>query len=964
MNSCCIFISLVFPQGLGSEQTTSKGPNTSSSSASVSGMPQPIDLPIKSVSQSSTVTSIAEDISIKLQSAKHLWDTPAPVPMPNLNESVLSPPSMASVNPAPASSHQTMSESSLDPSGVTEETLQMESELLTDVPPNQSASHRPLVSDSTIMMPAISSSSDTDFAEFSHSSSLSGVDSVVTTTVSSSYSELSSESIDMNQPSSSAPSYAPFTSSYPSFSSYTSSSVSNSMQTSEQRVLPIAVSNNMGNKNSFMYAAIPNQTMGTQSLNSTTLLYSPMVGLDGKVTTPDQNKMQQYAFGRPAVLIAPTPTVQVSSAQPQAQGGSASQSMFSGQSSNHIFSAFPIGDNTPRLIQPPAAYAPAQYGVSVIQPPSATLQYNLNQTPAVAPSPPAAAAQQSFAPLSFLQAANLTGPGISSALSQPSQATNQPYLSYGTSTFTRPDINIQNNAIKPQSSFNGLSTMTKTVASLPYGTVPSINMQQQPIYGQQRATTPVGSQTRLLGNALVTPIMQSNIHQATQPTSFFTANNSGPSQPTAVGSAGSTNFFNSLQGNHAAAAAAAAVQQPQGAQHMQSLNTIQIQTAAAAAAAAVQPPPQPQHLQQHQQHQQHPQPHPQPAPMHYPSQGTMQYSQSRPVGLGGPYSSQPGTTRHTTHNVSSGDDRKPMLDLSASSTSVMNEMSYMVSPRSSDMQQHVDAKPFSPNRVSSSSQPPELQRSSSHSDMPAPAVATSNPQFASGGHPTIKATFPNAPTHAVRQPYGHQNQPYQQQQQQQTSFMPRAPSTTQAPVRGMTLRPGPPPQQSSQIQPQGFQSQPVPHQLIRFPAAAAQVRFRPPMPQANMSARLPISSASSAGPTPRSVDHNQPGPAIVQSSSFTRKPTPLGVPSKAPPAPSVKPTPKPAPQAPGDYKPTSSEGPKSKSSEREALIASTKAFFTNLKNQSGGKPGDKASTASSGATQSDGSQGKGTSNKN
>ena len=412
---------------------------------------------------------------MKLQSAKHLWDIPVPVPLSSLSESALSPPSLASVKPTPVSSHQTMKESSLDQSAVTDDVLQMEKELLTDVPSNQSSSHRPMVSDGNIMMPIKASSSDSDYAEFSHSNSLSGVDSIVTTTVASSYSELNTESMVMNQPSSSSPSYAPFTSSFPSFSSsYTSSNISNSMHTSEPRILPLAISN-MGNKNPFMYAAFPNQTMGTQSVNSTTLLYSPMVGMDGKVTTPDQNKMQPFAFARPAVLLAPTQTVQVSNAQQQGQGASVSQSMFSGQgSSNHLFSAFPTGDNTPRIIQPPAAYAPAQYGVSVIQPPSATLQYNLNQTPAVTPSPPAPAAQQSFASLSF----------ISSSLSQPSLGTNQPYLSYGTTPFTRPDMNMQSNTIKPQSSFNGLSTVTKTVASLPYGTVQSINMQQPPIYGQ------------------------------------------------------------------------------------------------------------------------------------------------------------------------------------------------------------------------------------------------------------------------------------------------------------------------------------------------------------------------------------------------------------------------------------------------------------------------------------------------
>ena len=470
-------------------------------------------------------------------------------------------------------------------------------------------------------------------------------------------------------------------------------------------------------------------------------------------------------------------------------------------------------------------------------------------------------------------------------------------------------------------------------------------------FHQQRASTPVGSQTRIVGNTLVTPILQSNVPQAHQPTSFFTANPAGPSQQTAVGSAGSTNFFNSLQGNHAAAAAAAAaVQPPQGAQHMQSLNTIHIQTAAAAQAQPLQ--------QQQQQHQQH---HHQ--PVHYQSQGTMQYSQAGPVGVGLPYSSQPGTSRHTTHSMSTGVERKPMLDISAASG--MSELSYMASPRSSDMHQHVDAKPFSPNRISVSSQPSELQRSNSHSDMP--AQATSNQQFASSGHPTVKPTFPNAPNQSVRQPFGHQNQQFQQpQQQQQASYMPRVPTTTQAPLRGIALRPGPPPQQSSQMQTQGFPNQPVPHQLIRFPTTAAQVRFRPPMPQANMPVRVQVSSSSTAGSTVRSMDHGQPVPTVSQSGNFSRKVAQSGGSSKAPQA-LGKPSVKPVPQASGEYKPPSSEGLKSMSSEREALLASTKAFFSNLKTQEyskiSGKPSDKASMDSS-ATQSDGSQNKGPSNKN
>ncbi|XP_022094928.1 protein PRRC2C-like [Acanthaster planci] len=938
--------------GMGSSNLSSSGmslgaePSASavSSSAAVSHIPQAIDLP-KSASQPHPVTSMPEDLTQKLASAKRLWDLPAPGAIPGRGESALSPSGMSAVNPVPVSSHQAIGESNLDPSTVDDETMQMENELLTDVPPAQSSSsHHPVVSNNSMMMPAISSTSDANFSEFSHSSSLSGVDTVSTTTMASNYGELNADRMVLSQPSSSSTSYAPLTSSVSSSStSFTFSGASSSllspMLASESRVLQIPISN-VGNKNLSMYTAIPSQTIAGQSVNPTTLLYSSMIGLDGKVTTPDQNKIQPFAFARPAVLLAPTQTVQVSSAQPQRQGTNASQSVFGAQgSSSHLFSAFPTGDAPPRLIQPPQAYAQPQYNVSVIQPNSVTLPYNLNQTPNVAPSPPAAAAaaQQSFAPLSFLQP-NLTGSVIASTLSQPSLPSNQSYLSYGTAPFSQPEMNMQSSAIKPQSSFNGLSTVTKTVASLPYGTVPSINMQQPPVYGQ-RAATPVGSQTRLLGNALVTPILQSNIHQAQQPASFFTTNPGPTQQPTGVGSAGSTNFFNSLnsiQGSHPTAAAA--VQPPQGAQHLQSLGTVPLQAAA---------PAQPQPLQQQQQHQ------PQPAPLHYQSQANPQFSQSASVGVVGPYASQSVTARITGHGGAVGMDRKPVLDMPAPSSDV-NESSLMSSPKSSDMQQHVDAKPFSPNRISGSSQPAEPQRSSSHSD--APSMVSSSQQFVSSNSQVVKPTFPNVPSQAVvRQQFGLQNQQQpqqQQQQQQQASFMPRVPTTQAPPPRGMTVRPGGPPQPSSQMQPQGFPAQAVPPHLMRFPAVGTQMRFRPPLPQANMSQRLPTSSAAPAGPSPRSADPGQTGTTPVsQSSSFQRK---SAGPSKGAVGPGNISTSKSGASAAGEYKQPSSESSKSKASEKEALLASTKAFFTNLKNQesskSSGKPTDKVSTENSGSS--------------
>jgi hypothetical protein len=316
----------------------------------------------------------------------------------------------------------------------------------------------------------------------------------------------------------------------------------------------------------------------------------------------------------------------------------------------------------------------------------------------------------------------------------------------------------------------------------------------------------------------------------------------------------------------------------------------------------------------------------------------------------GPYVSQSMTARITGHGGAVGMDRKSMLDMPVPSSDV-NESSLMSSPKSSDMQQHVDAKPFSPNRISGSSQPPELQRSSSHSDMP--TVVSSSQQFVSSNSQVVKPTFPNVPGQAVvRQQYGLQNQQQPQQPQQQASFMPRVPSTQAPPPRGIPVRPGGPPQPSSQMQAQGFQSQPVPPHLMRFSAVGAQMRFRPPLPQANMSQRLPTSSAAAASPLPRSADPGQTGTTSVsQSGGFQRKP---GGPSKGALGSGNISTSKPGASATGEYKQPSSESSKSKASEKEALLASTKAFFTNLKNQenskSSGKHSDKASVENSDAS--------------
>ena len=97
-----------------------------------------------------------------------------------------------------------------------------------------------------------------------------------------------------------AASYAPLTSSFSaSSSSFMSAVVSSSISSAMQSEARIFI-NNMGTKNLSMYAAIPSQTLGGQTVNPATLLYSSIIGLDGKANTPDQFNMQPLAFAVPS----------------------------------------------------------------------------------------------------------------------------------------------------------------------------------------------------------------------------------------------------------------------------------------------------------------------------------------------------------------------------------------------------------------------------------------------------------------------------------------------------------------------------------------------------------------------------------------------------------------------------------------------------------------------------------------
>ncbi|XP_033114885.1 protein PRRC2C-like [Anneissia japonica] len=188
---------------------------------------------------------------------------------------------------------------------------------------------------------------------------------------------------------------------------------------------------------------------------------------------------------------------------------------------------------------------------SVIQhQPSSNYQYGVGQTHhAIAPSPPA---QQSFASVGFitnqqqqqqqnpLQQANL---GIlSQGLPSSSSLPNQTFLGFSSLGFSQGIDNASNASLigKPsQPGPSSLTAVTKTVSSLQFNNVANVNMQPTHLYAQ-RPTTPVASQQNLIGSTLV-PAIQRNIQQAQQPSSFFATNNP-------VGSLQASNtYFSSLQ---------------------------------------------------------------------------------------------------------------------------------------------------------------------------------------------------------------------------------------------------------------------------------------------------------------------------------------------------------------------------------------------------------------------------------
>ncbi|XP_071947468.1 uncharacterized protein [Antedon mediterranea] len=188
---------------------------------------------------------------------------------------------------------------------------------------------------------------------------------------------------------------------------------------------------------------------------------------------------------------------------------------------------------------------------SVIQhQPSNNYQYGIGQTHTIAPSPPV---QTSFPPVGFItsqqqpqqQQQNQLQANLG-VLSQPlssSSLSGQTFLGFSSLGFSQGVENPSNASHigkPPQTGGpSNLAPVTKTVSSLQFNNVPNVNIQPTALYAQ-KPTTPVGSQQNLIGSTLL-PAIQRNIQQAQQQSSFFATNNP-------VGSLQASNtYFSSLQ---------------------------------------------------------------------------------------------------------------------------------------------------------------------------------------------------------------------------------------------------------------------------------------------------------------------------------------------------------------------------------------------------------------------------------
>lgn len=215
--------------------------------------------------------------------------------------------------------------------------------------------------------------------------------------------------------------------------------------------------------------------------------------------------------------------------------------------------AYHATDMPSRLIQPAMASVPFASALADQQ----GIQYGFSQNTGIPQSPPMLNTQQSLPPTQtpYLpppvtqQSFSAAFPSayasvLSTSMSQ--MVPSQSYLPFGSTGPSRGDYGGAGSVLMKQSS------ATKTVSSIPYGSVTNMAVTGNSIYGQQRATNPVGSQSVLSG-----PIIASIQPGFGQPqSSFLGANPAGPSlapaQPMSTAQRPATaNLFNSFQGTPA-----------------------------------------------------------------------------------------------------------------------------------------------------------------------------------------------------------------------------------------------------------------------------------------------------------------------------------------------------------------------------------------------------------------------------
>ncbi|XP_071500287.1 uncharacterized protein [Diadema antillarum] len=452
------------------------------------------------------------------------------------------------------------------------------------------------------------------------------------------------------------------------------------------------------------------------SFPTATLLQSSMVshtGYENKHIGGDQQRLhqqQQHQTYQQSVVLAQPFGMSSSLGSGLAGGatalpgsslggsiGGSSQSLLSqGASGQYSFQ----GHDTSRLIPgTPAFLTPASFQGTVIQPQSGSLQFGLNQNTALAPSSPAPGAPQQQTHQSYPQAA-ATGfvptqgqpappsglqagfaPMLSVSLSQP-PVQSQTFISLSSPSFTRAshDHGLSSGhtssvIMKPQTTFGGsLTGLTKTVASVPFGSVSTVPaVQPSHMYGQQRATSQLGAQqpSIMTANTLMAGAMQPTPTPGAAPshhpaqgqhTSFFSG---GAPVAAANSQVGSTNFFNTLQGSRSTGLQAS----------VPAMQQVSIQLPQSTISSQY--------------------------PLAQPSYQTSQQI-IHPIGpMGNAYGDIGTQPKHLTRSIPSGfsHERQSVVDLPSD---LLSRSEPLVN-RGSNLSQHVDAKPFSPNRQMGSS---------------------------------------------------------------------------------------------------------------------------------------------------------------------------------------------------------------------------------------------------------------------